>query len=99
MWPRGYIHALIMASDICVRFGRRLQRLRTQKGWKQIDLAEHTGMTCTHISKLENGRKEPGLRTLEELAMALEIDLGAMLKKLGGKHNDPTRVSRHGARS
>jgi transcriptional regulator with XRE-family HTH domain len=71
-----------MANDICVRFGRRLQRLRLKKGWKQIDLGVHTGLTREHISRIENGRKEAGLRTLELLAVALEVDLGEMLKRI-----------------
>jgi hypothetical protein len=35
-----------------------------------------------NILRIENGRKEAGLRTLELLATALETDLGEMLKRL-----------------
>jgi transcriptional regulator with XRE-family HTH domain len=69
-----------MAIDICVRFGRRLQNLRRNRGLKQIDLAVHTGLERTHISRLENGRKEPCLRTIEELATALGVEPWELLK-------------------
>lgn len=69
-----------MANDICVRFGRRLQHLRKKKGLNQIDLAVHTGLARTYISLLENGRKEPCLRTLEFLAIALEMKTWELIK-------------------
>ena len=33
-----------MAEDVRVRFGRRLQKLRKQRGWKQVQLAERLGL-------------------------------------------------------
>jgi transcriptional regulator with XRE-family HTH domain len=69
-----------MANDICVRFGRRLQQLRKKKGIKQIELAEHTSIARTYISKVENGRTEICLRRLEELAIALNMKPWELLK-------------------
>lgn len=69
-----------MHNDICVRFGRRICRIRSQKGWKQIDLSVSTNLSRTHISKIENGRKEAGLRTVEKIANALEISLAHLFK-------------------
>jgi len=69
-----------MAIDICIRFGRRLQHLRKRKGFKQIDLAVCTGFSREHISRLENGRKDPSLRTLEALATALDIHPSDLIK-------------------
>ncbi|HEV2960405.1 MAG TPA: helix-turn-helix transcriptional regulator [Candidatus Angelobacter sp.] len=69
-----------MANDICVHFGRRLQRLRKQKGMKQIDLAVHAGMGRTYISKLENGKIEPGLRALKTLADSFEMTVSQLVK-------------------
>jgi len=71
-----------MATDICVRFGRRLQRLRNKKGMKQIDLAVHTNMGRTYLSKVENGRIEPGLRALKKLSDNLGISMSVLLKGL-----------------
>jgi transcriptional regulator with XRE-family HTH domain len=71
-----------MANDICVTFGRRLRRLRQEKGWKQIDLAVHAEIGRTYVSKLENGKIEPGLRQLKTLSDSLEISVSQLLKGL-----------------
>ncbi|HMH13144.1 MAG TPA: helix-turn-helix transcriptional regulator [Edaphobacter sp.] len=69
-----------MANDICVRFGRRLRKLRGDRGWSQEYLAEISGIGRVHISQLENGRREAGLRILETLAGAFEITASEFLK-------------------
>ena len=71
-----------MANDICVRLGRRIRRLRDERGWKQIDLAVHSKLTRTHISRLENARKEIGLRALEKVASAFDMKPWQLLKGL-----------------
>jgi transcriptional regulator with XRE-family HTH domain len=71
-----------MANDICVRLGRRIRRLRDQRGWKQYDLAAHAKLTRTHISRLENARKEIGLRALEKVASAFDMKPWQLLKGL-----------------
>jgi transcriptional regulator with XRE-family HTH domain len=37
-----------MARDICVAAGERIRKLRHAKGWRQIDLAEHSGVHEVH---------------------------------------------------
>jgi len=69
-----------MANDIVVRFGRRVRQIREKKGLKQIEVAEHTGMARTYLSKVENGRTEICLRRLEELAIALDLKPWELLK-------------------
>lgn len=69
-----------MATDICVRFGRRLKQIREKKGLKQVELAEHTGIARTYISKVENGRTEICLRRIEELAIALDMKAWELVK-------------------
>lgn len=71
-----------MASDICVLVGERIRALRTAKGWRQIDLAEQSGVHEVHISDLERGSREAGLRTLSKIAMALETSLSDLLDGL-----------------
>ncbi|GGG75801.1 helix-turn-helix domain-containing protein [Edaphobacter dinghuensis] len=71
-----------MASDICVALGERIREMRRVKGWRQIDLAEHSGVHEVHISDLERGSREAGLRTLDKIATALGTTLSEMLKGL-----------------
>jgi transcriptional regulator with XRE-family HTH domain len=65
-----------MATDICVRIGRRIRVLRTERGWTQAMLADHSELTREHLSELENGHKEIGARSLEKIVHALGMSLG-----------------------
>ena len=71
-----------MARDICAATGERIRKLRRVKGWRQIDLAEHSGVHEVHISDLERGAREPGLRTLRKIVAALDTTLSELLKGL-----------------
>ena len=62
-----------MATDICVTVGRRIRVLRTERGWTQQVLADHAELTREHLSELESGKKEIGLRALDRIAQALEV--------------------------
>jgi transcriptional regulator with XRE-family HTH domain len=69
-------------EDICIRLGRKLRKLRHQKGWTQAYMAEHTGIGRAHISNLETGKKEAGLRALEILADSFGMSLPKLLSRL-----------------
>jgi transcriptional regulator with XRE-family HTH domain len=69
-----------VANDICIRLGRRLSELRAKRGWTQAYLAEVSGLGRSHISELENGRREAGLRALEMLAGSFKMTVAELLK-------------------
>lgn len=58
-----------------MRIGRRIRVLRTERGWTQAMLADHAELTREHLSELENGHKEIGVRALEKIALALSLNL------------------------
>lgn len=60
--------------------GARIIELREQKGWSQSDLARACNKDRQAIEKLENGKVNPTLYTLLELANALEISLPELVK-------------------
>lgn len=64
-----------MAMDLCIKLGRRIRVLRTERGMTQAILADHAELTREHLSELENGRKEAGIRTLSRIAGALGVTL------------------------
>lgn len=64
-----------MLKDICVRIGRRIRVLRTARGWTQAMLSDHAELTREHLSELENGKKEIGVKALERITLALEVSL------------------------
>jgi transcriptional regulator with XRE-family HTH domain len=69
-------------EDICIRLGRRLRKLRKSKEWSQSYMSVHTGIGRPHISNLETGKKEAGLRVLEILADSFGISLPKLVSKL-----------------
>jgi transcriptional regulator with XRE-family HTH domain len=74
-----------MPSDVCADLGERIRQLRKKRGWRQIDLAEQSGIHEVHISDLERGAREVGLRHLAALAAAFEMSLSEFLKGVKGK--------------
>lgn len=70
-----------MASDICVRVGRRIRELRQAKGWSQQLLADHAELERAHLSRLEEGRREAGLRVLERIAIALDVEVEDLVRR------------------
>ncbi|MEV6979459.1 helix-turn-helix transcriptional regulator, partial [Kitasatospora sp. NPDC093806] len=59
-------------------FGRRLRRLRLERGIKQTDLAGGP-VSASYISRLEMGNRLPSPQTLSYLAMSLGVPLDALL--------------------
>ena len=64
-----------MPKDICHRVGKRIRDLRTERGWTQTMLADHAAIAREHLSELERGKKEIGIRALERIADALDVSL------------------------
>lgn len=54
--------------------GGTIRRLRRSRGMEQSDLAENSGITQSHLSKIENGKANPSLKKLRIIADALGVD-------------------------
>lgn len=61
-------------SEIIKSFGRVLREIREERGITQERLANEIDSHFTHISRLENGHKQPTLTTLFRLADILKIN-------------------------
>jgi transcriptional regulator with XRE-family HTH domain len=59
-----------------------VRKLRRERGWKQVYMAEHIGMDRSFISDLENGKKEICIRNLQILARAFEITISQLMTRL-----------------
>ena len=73
------------ASD-AVALGRRIRHHRRAAGLTLAELGERVGLSASALSLIENGRREPRVTTLADLARALGTDLAGLLE--GGA---PTR--------
>jgi putative transcriptional regulator len=68
----------VKKADLNKKIGQRIIALREKKGLSQSDLARACSKDRQAIEKLENGRVNPTLFTLYEVAKALEIPLSAI---------------------
>jgi ribosome-binding protein aMBF1 (putative translation factor) len=59
--------------------GQRIVELRTKKGWSQADLARASGKDRQAIEKLENGKVNPTVFSLQEIADVLGVSLSTLL--------------------
>ena len=60
--------------------GAELTKLRVDRGWSQLKLADALGYTERYIGQLERGSKSPTLRTLADIAKAFSIELSTIIK-------------------
>jgi transcriptional regulator with XRE-family HTH domain len=64
----------------------QLLAARRRRGWSLRKLAEASGLSVTTVHQVETGRTSPGLGTLQSLATALGIPIGALLEPPGPAH-------------
>ncbi len=69
-------------TDLTERFPEVLKEVRLQKGISQEELADRAGLHRTYISQIERSLKSPSLRSLGQIADALEISLSSLIKKM-----------------
>lgn len=54
-------------------FGRALAVCREAAGLTQKDMAERAGLSASHVSMLESGKRDPSMQTIADLSKALGI--------------------------
>jgi transcriptional regulator with XRE-family HTH domain len=62
------------------RMAARLKTLRERRGMTQEQLAKKSGVGRSHLARLETGRQDPTLSTIEKLAKALGVKVGRLLE-------------------
>ena len=53
--------------------GKRLKKLRKTRSLTQVDLAVAVGLSPSYIGAIEQGTRQPSLKTLNKLARALGV--------------------------
>lgn len=71
-----------------IKFGQRLRELRVGEKLTQEQVAERAGLAREYVSGAENGRRNPALTTIYQLADALEVDPGELIAGTGGASRD-----------
>ncbi|SFZ84759.1 Putative transcriptional regulator [Tenacibaculum maritimum NCIMB 2154] len=66
---------MVNKEQLKKKVGQRVIALRSRKGWSQSDLARACNKDRQALEKLENGRVNPTIYSLLEIAKALEVSL------------------------
>ena len=62
-------------SDLKVKFGKRLRKLRRNMDLTQEELAERVGVSSNFIGQVERGTNAPSFDVLAKLAEVLEVEV------------------------
>lgn len=65
-------------NSIQIKVGKHIQELRELKGMTQQELAAKCNFEKSNMSRLESGRVNPTLSTLEKIVKALDISLAEL---------------------
>ncbi len=73
-------------NDFDAKIGTRIKKVRTAKNMSQEQLAERTGLSTNHISKVERGLCSAKLKNIVKICTALGISLDTLV--LGASPKD-----------
>ncbi|GGH14064.1 hypothetical protein GCM10011586_34300 [Silvibacterium dinghuense] len=71
---------------------RAVREIRQSRGMSQRQLAGRMQVPRTYISKIENGKAMPTLSSLERLALALQVDVCALLRDARSRRQAETNA-------
>ena len=60
--------------------GKNLRAARKRLGLTQEEVAERSGLQAGEVSRIEAGKRDPRVSTVERLAAALEVHPSQLLK-------------------
>lgn len=69
-----------MKESLQIKVGKRIQQIRIEKDISQQDLAARCNFEKSNMSRLEAGRANATLSTLEIVSKALEVDVVELFK-------------------
>ena len=67
-------------KNILEQFGENLRKLRKERNLTQKKLALKSGLHINYIGMIERGERNPSLKNLEIIAIALNISLSDLMK-------------------
>lgn len=74
--------------------GARIRRRRKELGLSQVELADAANMNQGYLSQIETGRANPRRRTIDALAVALNLPQGVLIGG-GTDHDTPQPLETH----
>lgn len=83
----GRDDALLLEQAI----GARIAQLRAQRGLRAVELAHAAGLATPYVWRVEHGRQNMTVRTLDKIAGALGVSLSELLAGIGGLEASSSR--------
>lgn len=74
-----------------MKLGNTIKSLRQDKGFKQAELAQRSGISRPYLSEIENNKKLPDIETLESISKALGLPVVAIFLKSFNIEDVPTQ--------
>ena len=71
-----------MQTDIMVRFGQAVRKIRREQGISQEELADRCGLHRTYISDVELGKRNVSLENIERMATSLSKSLAELFEEV-----------------
>jgi transcriptional regulator with XRE-family HTH domain len=68
-------------KQVLTNLARHIKERRSALGLSQEKLAERAGLSSNFLARLELGEKTPSIRTLVQLAWALEVHISELLEE------------------
>jgi transcriptional regulator with XRE-family HTH domain len=62
------------------KLGENLKKIRTRKNVSQVEIANILGVNRSFVSNIENGKNNPTLSTIANLAKALKVPVEDLFK-------------------
>ena len=73
-----------------IAIGKKLREIRTSKNLSQGDIEERTGLFRCYISRVEHGHTVPSVKTLQKMALALEVPMYLLFHDRNGPDEKPS---------
>ncbi|SFU70665.1 Helix-turn-helix [Nitrosomonas eutropha] len=68
--------------SIQLLFGQNVRLAREKKGWSQDRLSDESGLHRTYISGIERGVRNPTIEIVQQVAVALDVDIQELFADL-----------------
>ncbi len=65
-------------ASVLEKLGKNIERMRKMKSYSQQELAVKARLDLTTISEIESGIRNPSIRTVNQIASALSVNLSKL---------------------
>lgn len=83
---------ILAASEVSV--GAMILSVRKRKGLRQEDVADRAGLTRAQIANIELGRSDTTMKTLAQIALALQCSMRDLMPEDTPDEEPPTPIVR-----